>query len=427
VLDQEVFYESAGTHYWIPHPKGGWTKVNEAGAKRFLKEKGISGTKPKNALMSPMDRALLALNRHMDVAYAGPLCGFAAQQMIIHGQRLLITNSSRLVKPTQGMFQKTWSILSGLFGQEQLLYFISWFHIALETLHNGERRPGQAVALLGPKDCGKTFLIDHVIVPCLGGRVAEPYQFLSGKIEHNGHMFTAEVLKIDDQTALTDIASRRAFGTAIKRVTGNDEAECHAKYRQPIVLPVFWRLVIAANDENENLMILPPIDVSIEDKIMLFRCNKHPMPMPTHTLKERKALAEAIRDELPAFCYYLLHWQIPAELVGGRFGVKEFHHPELIDTLRRLSPEHRLLELIAGCLFRTTPITPWQGKLTDLEEELTADSSPMRHEARKLLSFNTAIQTYVQRLHGRYPGLIEYQHGKRGGLWTIDPQITEAF
>ncbi len=36
----------------------------------------------------------------------------------------------------------------------------------------------------------------------------------------------------------------------------------------------------------------------------------------------------------------------PAELVGGRFGVKEFHHPQVLEILRRLSPENRLLELI---------------------------------------------------------------------------------
>ncbi len=407
VLGQNVFYESGNTHYWIPNPHKGWIKVTESGAKRFLQEKGISTKKTQNGLMSPMDRALLTLNQNMNVAYAGPLCGFAAREMTVHGERVLITNSLQLVKPIRSAFPTIDALLLGLFGQEQLSYFLSWSHIAYETLRSGERRPGQAIALLGPRDCGKTFLIDHLIVPCLGGRVAEPYQFLSGKIEHNGHMFTAEVLKIDDQTAFTDIASRRAFGIAIKRITGNDESECHAKYKQPVVLPVFWRLVIAANDEDENLMILPPIDVSIEDKIMRFRCEKHPMPMPTRTLEERKALAQVVRKELPGFCHYLLNWQIPAELVGGRFGVKEFHHPQVIEILRRLSPEHRLLELITGCLFRSPGAGNWEGSLLEFEKELTDSSSPMQHEAKKLFSFNTAAKTYLQRLHRRYPELIQ--------------------
>lgn len=426
VLSQKVFYESSATHYWIPHPKGGWIKVTEAGAKRFLQEKGISTKKPQNGLMSPMDRALLTLNQNMNVAYAGPLCGFAAQEMIFHGERVLITKSPQLIKPTRGGSPTIKSILDGLFGQEQLIYFLSWFHIAYETLRSGERRPGQAIALLGPKDCGKTFLIDHLIVPVLAGRVAEPYQYLSGQTTFNAHMFTAEVLKIDDQTAFTDIASRRAFGVAIKRITGNDECECHAKYKQPIMLAVFWRLVIAANDEDENLMILPPIDVSIEDKIMLFRCEKHPMPMATRNLEERKALAQVVRKELPAFCQHLLDWKIPADLVGSRFGVKEFHHPQVMEILSRLSPEHTLLELIAGCLFRPTAPSTWEGSLIEFEKELTADSSPVQHKAKKLFSFNTAARTYLQRLHRRYPKLIQNRHGMHGGIWTIQSKIVEA-
>ena len=240
-------------------------------------------------------------------------------------------------------------------------------------------------------------------------------------------MFTAEVLKIDDQTAFTDIASRRAFGVAIKRITGNDECECHGKYKEPVVLPVFWRLVIAANDEDENLMILPPIDASIEDKIMLFRCEKHPMPMPTGTLEERKALARVVREELPAFCQYLVDWQIPSKLAGSRFGVKEYHHPEVMEVLRRLSPEHRLLELIACCLFESNLDEDWEGKITEFEKKLTDNSSPMQHEAKKLFSFSAAAKTYLQRLRRRYPSLIQWRHAERGGIWTIDRKIIEAF
>ena len=160
---------------------------------------------------------------------------------------------------------------------------------------------------------------------------------------------------------------------------------------------------------------------------MLFRCEKHPMPMPTYTLEERKALAQHVRKELPAFCYYLLHWQIPVELVGGRFGVKEFHHPQVIEILRRLSPEHRLLELMASCLFQSDAASSWEGSLLEFEKKLTDTSSPTQHEARKLFSFNTAAKTYLQRLRRRYPTLIQYRHGRHGGIWTIDPKVIEAF
>jgi hypothetical protein len=119
VLAQNVFYESSGTHYWIPHPRKGWIKVTESGAKRFLQEKGIATKKPKNGLMSPMDRALLTLNQQMNVVYAGPLSGFAAQEITFHEKRILVTNSPQSVKPKRGPFPKIKHILDGLFGQEQ--------------------------------------------------------------------------------------------------------------------------------------------------------------------------------------------------------------------------------------------------------------------------------------------------------------------
>ena len=448
VLSQNVFYEPASSNYWIPHPKGGWLRVNESGAKRFLQDKGISTKKPDGALMSPMDRALLSLNQHMDVVYANPLCGFNAQVIAIQGgQRALVTTSPQLIMPVQGEFPTITKLLWGLFCEkpekfdpakeeellqvkledqklEQARYFLSWLAIAVKTQRSGERRPGQAVALLGPRDCGKSFLIDHIIVPCLGGRVAEPYQFMSGQTPFNGQLFLAEVLKVDDQSALRDIASRRAFGMAIKRYSANDQSECHPKFRQAIVLPVFWRLVIAANDDDEDLMVLPPIDEGLQDKLMLFRCEKRSMPMPTITIEQRKAFAQVIHKELPAFCDYLKNWSIPEELVAGRFGVKEYHHPKIVETLNRLNPEHVLLELLISCLFSTPTTEPWRGTLDELEHELTSDTSALiQSKVKRLFAFQHAPQTYLRRLKRRYFPLIDWEHTKHGGIWTIWPEI----
>jgi hypothetical protein len=450
VLSQDVFYEPASAHYWIPHPKGGWIRVNESGAKRFLQDKGIATKKPDGALMSPMDRALLSLNQNMDVVYANPLCGFNAQVIAIQGgQRALVTTSPQLIKPVQGQFPAIAKLLWGLFYEkpekfdpasdlekllqatpedlktlEQARYFLSWLSVALKTQRSGERRPGQAVALLGPRDCGKSFLIDHIIVPSLGGRVAEPYQFMSGQTPFNGQLFVAEVLKVDDQSALKDIASRRAFGMAIKRFSANDQSECHAKFRQGIVLPIFWRLVIAANDDDEDLMVLPPIDEGLQDKLMLFRCEKRPMPMPTNTIEQRKAFAQVIHKELPAFCDYLKNWSIPEELIAGRFGVKEYHHPKIIETLNRLNPEHVLLELLVSCLFPNPTTDPWKGTLTELEHELTSNTSPLiQSKVKRLFAFQHAPQTYLRRLKRRYFPLVDWEHTAHGGIWTIMPEI----
>ena len=61
---------------------------------------------------------------------------------------------------------------------------------------------------------------------------------------------------------------------------------------------------MSVNDEPENLMVLPPIDDSIEDKLIILRASKSPMPMPTATLEQRKAFWETLEERtagVPAF------------------------------------------------------------------------------------------------------------------------------
>ena len=111
---------------------------------------------------------------------------------------------------------------------------------------------------------------------------------------------------------------------------------------------------ITLNDEAENLMILPPIEESLKDKIILLRANKAQMPMDTSERAGRERFWAALLAELPAFVQFLLDYAIPPELVCQRFGVTHYHHPELLEAIDGMSPETKLLaiidtELFGGC------------------------------------------------------------------------------
>ena len=104
----------------------------------------------------------------------------------------------------------------------------------------------------------------------LGGRAAKPTEYMSGRTPFNADLFAAEHLMIEDEYGSTDLRTRREFGARIKDITVNDVQSCHAKNRwQAISLRPFWRLSISLNDEPENLMVLPPVDESLSDKLML--------------------------------------------------------------------------------------------------------------------------------------------------------------
>ncbi len=75
----------------------------------------------------------------------------------------------------------------------------------------------------------------------------------------------------------------------VLHLTTDLKQRCHAKHREPLTLTPFWRLSISVNDEPENLMVLPPIDESLGDKMILLKARRTEMPMPTGTTEERDA------------------------------------------------------------------------------------------------------------------------------------------
>jgi hypothetical protein len=179
---------------------------------------------------------------------------------------------------------------------------------------------------------------------------------------------------------------------------------------------------MSVNDEPENLMVLPPIDDSIEDKIIILRAAKTSMSMPTATLEQRTEFWQGLEGELPAFLDYLTRWEIPSELRSERFGITHFHHPEILQAIDNLAPEFRLLRLIDDELFDDVyEAGPrWEGSAEQLERRLCGDDSKCRHEARKLFTFNTACGVYLSRLAKKHPERFEGVRSSKARTWKIE-------
>jgi hypothetical protein len=349
-----IYYEKDSGAYWVPDYRGLWTKVNEGGVKRYLKVVHNVGVRQGDNHFSPMDGTLLDINTRYHVGYAGKLAGYRAGLYEQNGESILVTDTPRLIEPKEGSFEIIEQFLNGLL-EDQRIYFDCWMKIAAEALRNQRIRSGQAVVFAGPKDCGKSVLQNQIITPVLGGRMAKPYQFMSGQTSFNGNLFEAEHLMIEDDIASCDIRARRQFGAHKKQFTANEGVQHHAKNRQARTLNPFWRISVSCNDEPENLAILPPIDDSLADKLIVFRAYRKPMPMPTESLEERAAFQSRIMAELPAYLYHLMRIIIPQELRASRYGVCTFQNPDLLKELNEIAPEYRLLELVDQCLFFARP------------------------------------------------------------------------
>ncbi|MSU62657.1 MAG: hypothetical protein EXS31_09705 [Pedosphaera sp.] len=431
-----AYFEPETGKYWIQDSSGRWIKIDLTSLRLHLKKAGFSTNRRDDDPLSSIDAEILRIQVEANLAYAGPLAGFRAGVHLICENRVLVTTSPTLIEPKSG----EWLVLSQFLlnlltseGVDQRPYFFGWCKVAFEALRLGIRRPGQALAFAGPRGCGKS-LLQNFITILFGGRVAKPYRYMIGSTNFNGELLGTEHLMIEDESASTDMRSRRHFGSRIKDVTVNQVQSCHPKNRQAISLTPFWRLTISVNDESENLMVLPPIDESLEDKIILFKAYKLPLPLPTGTDAERERFWETLIGELPAFLHFLVNYQIPEELKSERFGVTHFHHPELLRELGLLSPENRLLALIDGEIsFRqencvsfnedsgsNEPRT-WVGTAEKLEGRLCAHDSTNSHQARLLLSWTNACGTYLGRLARSRPDRVSERRTNSARLWEIQP------
>ncbi|MBA2742845.1 MAG: hypothetical protein H0U43_00765 [Chthoniobacterales bacterium] len=419
-----TYYDTGSKEFLRKNRRGVWLKLPSTDYKRVLRACGFS-TKPQpGELLSAADHEILETQDKHDVAYAGPLAGYAEGFYEFGNHRVLVTNSPRLIEPIVGRWPILEQLLSNLFlvgaGVEQLLVFYGWIKVGFESLRAGERRPGQALVMAGPHNCGKS-LLQNLLTEIFGGRFAKPYRYMTGQSAFNGDLFAAEHLTIEDEQPSIDLRARRNFGCQIKNFTVNEGQSCHAKYRDAVSLTPFWRVSISLNDEPENLLVLPPLDDSVQDKMIILQVGKHPMPMPTATLEQRKLFWGTLLGELPAFLYFLTQWRIPAGLSCPRFGVKHYHHPTLLEAMGSLAPEVRLLELIDAELFGFSEQTPWEGTALELQRLLTGSDCAMNHEARKLFYYNSACGTYMARLRRDHGERVSSRNTKTGTIWKIQP------
>jgi hypothetical protein len=344
------------------------------------------------------------------INFAGPLAGHPRGIHETNGCRILATSSPKIIQTRAGEWPTLQAVISGLLEdpdarQAQVKTFLGWLKIARQSLVSNRRRPGQALALAGPRGSGKSLLID-ITEAALGGRRANPYPFFSGRTNFNGDLAGAELLAVDDDAGSSDIRARRHLAANIKSNLFAGAVRIEGKNKTAFTFRPCWRMMIAVNDEPEALLVLPPLSEDIIDKIILFRCHKRPLPMPAHTLDEKEKFFAQLMAEMPAMLEWLENWEIPEEIAEERCGVRFFHHPAIVAALRELSPEGQLLALIDTAAEGGALPLPWTGTAAELRTILTHAPQTSRDAEKLLGSWVPAAGTYLGRLEGdRVEGL----------------------
>lgn len=372
-----MHYYGVKGHWYFPNGGGGYSRLKDGQMMTMLAEHGFRKNKPDDLGNTPADRAQMWLIQNRSVAYAGLLAGYVAGLHEANGEQILVTDSPRFIEPKAGPFNTIQSLVTTLFKDpehNQYGVFMQWLAQCYRAFHNRMTPAGPwtfqhcpILGIFGDSGCGKSALIKLVLEPLLGGKRADPLKFLNeGKFSKD--LFSASLLVLDDKAALANLEERRMRVGALKSLLWDQDQRMEGKGTDALDLTVqpFWRLVIAGNP-GPGYNILPTLDKSLRDKMLLLHCGQAEKLPATN--EERAKWARKIALELPACADFLMKFK-PTAKVDPRTGCVNFWHPMLENALTELQPEMRLLEMIDNLNLIGADAALWQGTASEFEQDM---------------------------------------------------------
>lgn len=425
-----------GRAYWRKEKDGNFGQLCREDMRLHLGVQGFNLLASEGS-PSPADRELHRLQGEARVGYAGPICGRPPGLITENGLRVLVTRGPTHIEPKAGECPTISNLIGNLFGRAardplaptQGNVFLAWLKLARVAVRNpNEHRPGHVLAVVGPKDCGKSLLQSAIVTPALGGRVADPALWFTGATTFNSDLWAAEHLAIGDKGLGEDGRERARLRDELKRVAAASDYPLHGKHRDALTLRPIWRVTLSANDDPESAASLPALDASFEDKIVYLQCYAPPAPFFNEDEPgARASFAKAIADELPAFLAAVDGFEIPADLRKARFGVREFHHPKILDLIESGSPLVPLGEALESwistwemtALEIEMPSVELYAKLDKhLDNRLRPISSSPRHLGHQLARLGT-LENWRGRIIRGERRIGNRTENRRQTVWTV--------
>ena len=326
-----VYYD--GDNYWLQLPGGKWEPHSEREVSRKFKVKhGLSVDRIDGKTFSEVDEALQNVGDNQRISGAAPFIFQPSGVIDFMGERVLNISNLKTLTPAgeSGEFGENFpwigQFLQELFDPwEQLEFMMAWLKRFYSSARAGKLLQGQAVFVAGDTGRGKTFFSTQLVGGLVGGH-ADASQYLMGKTTFNKDLFHKALWTIDDAMPGDNMQDHKTFSTMLKRTTANNQFEFHAKFRDAVQVAWAGRVLVTGNLDADSLRILPDLDTSILDKLLLFKA----APRISH-FPEKHELGAIIKKELPHLAAWLLGYNPPDHVVDPdpRYGVARYHHPFL--------------------------------------------------------------------------------------------------
>lgn len=363
---------STSSTYWVRLQKNEeglperWVCMNQTQITTFLKCAGFSSTIVRGHTASEVDKILNQVNMTNSVTGAFPYIHYPHGKIKIDGEWKLNTSTVKVWPPApEGMcmtleegrsyFPTIWGFLSNFFeptprdsrsSSIQLEFFLSWLQHAYQLYYRQEPQSGLILILCGPQSAGKTFLLQRIISPLLGGS-HDIKDVLTGK--YTDLLTQSPVAYVDDMSHVTNAEEHRKYSEQMKALVSNNKITFDGKWKATGETWWMGRVVVCMNDDASSLRMLPDLSLSMAGKVGMLMINRNRDDGFRFSSDWAKTKNQ-IDKELSFFARYLLSgWKTPEYLENHsnpRYYVVPYKHPELYHEAQERGIKHELFELL---------------------------------------------------------------------------------
>jgi hypothetical protein len=382
-----AYYEAGSGDYALYVSKV-WQTYNKDNMLMRLKVGGISHRIKPGQTATDAEQVLMLIQETRRVAGAAPFMFNKSAVVDYNGVKFLNTAAQDVVlhpadRATKADFPWLALFFDHIFddtpvrGNVARDYFFAWLQRFYLAALNGEPRLGQMMLIAGPPGQGKSFLSVRVMKSIFGLASDASNYLLEGK-GFNKELGCVNLWNVDDSKSTATYSDHKRFSEMLKKHVASPELTYQPKYVDAVTLTWFGRICMTCNDDSDSLGIVPQLDGSILDKIMLIKCSTWRAKFGT--LKEND---EMLERELPYFLRWLVDWTAPIGVLDStnpRYGVHSYHHPDLVEAARDSSPDHRFVEVLEAWRPEALRVSPpgvrvWTGSTTDLIMSINSDPS----------------------------------------------------
>lgn len=424
-----------GTAYWYKDSRGTWNANKKETLELRLRACGLS-IEAKKQPLSEVAQALHYVHEFKRVDGVMPVVFDKREIFVVGARKMLNTSRVAVLEPAPESADADWGtgfpwlakLIDGMFQTEpDRSYFLAWWKQFYESALTGTHKRRHVLFVMGPVESAKTFLSNVVVAKSVGGHCPGA-KYILGQTDFNKSLMETGLITIDDATVASSEEAARRFGERVKTIAVNSTFEYRAMYRDGQSVDWYGGLIVTGNDDLQSLKLIPQLDGSIDDKIMVVHVSKPDVEFSTdYAANEARVLAE-----LPTLLRWLVNWEIPNELLGGRLGIKGYINEVLRISATSAAGTADLLEVVDSyrhsCgLWDDKPENKfWDVKAVDLIRTIAQDES-----YRSLLNKETArsVGRKLALLSALPKPRVEVRAGKRCKhtiIWRIHaPQKEE--